>query len=274
VPQYVTQDSSPDISADDLVEEGTSTLRTFELTEYEAKCFVALTRIREGTAKEVSEVADVPRARIYDSMDALHDRGLVSVQESKPRRFRAVAPREAVDLLERECQSRLDRLGKVLPRLSSPEPSTGDGEVWSMEGESAVIERLATLVRAAEEEVLLAVAVEELLGTDLLEALAAAADDGVDVVVGSPSEAVRDRVDGAVAGADVVETWTWWESVPVQPGAVTSVAMVDGDALLVSSDASTNLPGVRKHRAVWTDSADAPVVGLMRPLLANAIRGP
>jgi hypothetical protein len=50
--------------------------------------------------------------------------------------------------------------------------------------------------------------------------------------------------------------------------------MVDGDALLVSSDASTNLPGVRKHRAVWTDSADAPVVGLMRPLLANAIRGP
>jgi hypothetical protein len=49
--------------------------------------------------------------------------------------------------------------------------------------------------------------------------------------------------------------------------------MVDGDALLVSADAATDLPGVRKHRAVWTDSAEAPVVGLMRPLLATAIRG-
>ncbi|MFC7173527.1 TrmB family transcriptional regulator [Haloplanus litoreus] len=88
----MTQHTSSDAGVDSLVEEAVRTLRTFELTEYEAKCFVALTRLREGTAKEVSEVADVPRARIYDSMDALQDRGLVSVQESKPRRFRAVSP--------------------------------------------------------------------------------------------------------------------------------------------------------------------------------------
>ncbi|MFB6195611.1 MAG: TrmB family transcriptional regulator [Haloplanus sp.] len=269
----VTPDQTPD-AVDSLVEEAVGTLRTFELTEYEAKCFVALMRLREGTAKEVSEVADVPRARVYDSMDALQDRGLVSVQESKPRRFRAVAPGEAVDLLERECQDRLDRLGSVLPRLGSPKRSTGAGEVWSMEGEAAVSERLATLVGDAEEEVLLAVGVEALVGDELLGALADAADRGVEVVVGSPDEAIREHLAESLDGVEIVETWTWWESVPIQAGAVTSVLMVDGDALLVSADAATDLPGVRKHRAIWTDSADAPVVGLMRPLLSTAIRGP
>ena len=268
----VTNNTTTETGTETLVDDVVDTLRTFELTEYEAKCFVALTRLREGTAKEVSDVADVPRARIYDSMDALHDRGLVSVQESKPRRFRAVAPREAVDLLERECQTRLDRLGTALPRLGSPDRTSGAGEVWTMEGEAAVVERLVTLVEDAETDVLLAIAVDALLGEDLLDALTAAVDRGVDVVIGSPSDAIRERLTGAVPDADVVETWTWWESHPIDPGAVTSVLMTDGDALLVSADAATDLPGVRKHRAVWTDSAEAPVVGLMRPLLANAIR--
>jgi sugar-specific transcriptional regulator TrmB len=269
----VTNNTTTDTGTDALVEEVVSTLRTFELTEYEAKCFVALTRLREGTAKEVSDVADVPRARIYDSMDALQDRGLVSVQESKPRRFRAVSPREAVDLLERECRSRLERLGTALPRLGSPNRTTGAGEVWSMEGEAAISERLAALVQDADDEVLLAVAVEALLGEDLIDALADAADRGVDVVIGSPGEAIRDRLHEAVPTAEVVETRTWWEAHPIEAGAVTSVCMVDGNALLVSADAATELPGVRKHRAIWTDSADAPVVGLMRPLLATAISG-
>lgn len=269
----MTQTTSSDAGIDSLVEEAVETLRTFELTEYEAKCFVALARLREGTAKEVSEVADVPRARIYDSMDTLQDRGLVSVQESKPRRFRAVSPRESVELLEQECRSRLDHLGAVLPRLSSPERSSSAGEVWTMEGETAVSERLATLVGNADDEVLLAVSVDALLGEDLLDALADAVERGVEVVIGSPDEAIRGRLNGTVDGAEVVETWTWWQSVPIDAGAVTSVCMVDGTALLVSADAATDLPGVRKHRAVWTDSAEAPVVGMMRPLLSSAIRG-
>jgi len=269
----VTQNTS-ETGVDGLVEEATNTLWTFELTEYEAKCFVALIRLSEGTAKEVSEVADVPRARVYDSMDALHDRGLVSVQEAKPRRFRAMSPHEAVDLLERECRERLDRLGSILPRLGSPDRSTGEGEVWSIEGEAAVTERLSALAGTADDEVLLAVGSEDLLSPDLLEALSEALDRGADVVVGSPGDPVRERASEALAGAEVVETWTWWDAYPVDTDAVTSVLLVDGEALLVSAGAGSEPPGVRRHRAVWTDSADAPVVGMMRPLVSTAIRGP
>ena len=48
--------------------------------------------------------------------------------------------------------------------------------------------------------------------------------------------------------------------------------MVDGAQLLVAADIQTSLPGVRKHRAVWTDGDTAPLVGMMRPLLADAIQ--
>jgi len=50
--------------------------------------------------------------------------------------------------------------------------------------------------------------------------------------------------------------------------------MADSRALLVSADVTSSLPGVREHRAVWTDSESAPIVGLLQPLLAHAIVGP
>jgi sugar-specific transcriptional regulator TrmB len=256
------------------VEEAVELLVDFGFTEYEAKCFVALVRVDSGTAKEVSEVADIPRARVYDSMESLGERGVVDVQASSPRRFRAAPVEDAIDSLERRFTDRLDRLESVLGRLGPPEGRDSEGDVWVMEGEEAVGDRMVALLEGATEEALLAVADEELLTEDLLAALEAALDRGVAVTAGSPGEAVRETLSTAVPDATVVETWTWWEEYPIQSGAVSGVLMVDGDALLTSTDAPTDLPGVRTHRAVWTDSEAAPLVGVLRPLLAEAIVGP
>ncbi|MFB6201966.1 MAG: TrmB family transcriptional regulator [Halorhabdus sp.] len=255
-----------------IVEESVELIRTFDFTEYEAKCFVGLTRIGQGTAKDVSEVADVPRARVYDCMDSLQERGLVDVQQGTPREFRAADPDEAISLLDRRVTEILDRLDTLLGRLQAPEAEEAAGDVWVMEGDAEVSERMDGLLEAAEEEVLLAVAVEDLLTADLLAALQAAADRGVDIVIGSPAEPIRERLATDVPDATVLETWTWWDSHPIQPGAVSAILMVDGERLLVSADIQTSLPGVRKHRAVWTDGDSAPLVGMMRPLLADAIQ--
>ncbi|WP_435362237.1 TrmB family transcriptional regulator [Haloarchaeobius sp. DFWS5] len=257
----------------DRTNETVELLRSFELTEYEAKCFTALARIGQGTAKEVSEVADVPQARVYDCMETLCERGLADSQQSKPRRYRGAAPDEAVETLERDVHAKLDRLGDVLPRLRADNRPEKGGEIWVTEGDDEVAERTARLVAESDTEILLAVAVEDLLTEAVVEALASAADRGVSVTVGSPSADIRERVGAAVPEATAVETWTWWEDHPIRPGAMSSVLMVDGRSLLVSADAPTDLPGVRTHRAVWTDSDDAPLVRVLRPLLARAITG-
>jgi len=257
--------------ADDLVAETVETFQSFGFTEYEAKCFVALARIGAGTAKEVSDVSGVPRARVYDCMDGLEDRGIVDVGNSSPRRFRAADIEEVVDILRRGYDRRLDSLEEYLGRLESPSETDDDGSVWMTEGDEEVSERAEGLIRSAEGELLLAVAVEGLLTEDVREALTDAAERGVTITAGSPSEEIRAELRDLLPGATVLETWTWWESHPINPGAISAIVMADGRSLLVSADVETTLPGVRKHRALWTDSGTAPLVGMMRPLLENAI---
>ncbi|WP_135364702.1 TrmB family transcriptional regulator [Halosimplex halophilum] len=257
---------------DDLVAETASLLETFGLTSYEAKCFVALTRIGHGTAREIAEVAEVPRPRVYDSVESLAERGLADVQDAQPRRFRAPEPRDAVETIRREYGERLDRLEGLLPRLQSPEPREERAGVWVVEGDDAVSDRLAALADDAAEELLVVVAVESLLTEEVRAALAEATDRGVDITVGSPSPDIRAAVADAAPDAAVVETWTWWEDYPIRAGEISSILMADGRELIVSSDLETDLPGVDRHSAVWTDDERAPLVGLMRPLLAEAIR--
>lgn len=262
---------NPGDGTDDLVGETVDTLRPFGFTEYEAKCFVALARIESGTAKEVSEVSEVPRARVYDCMETLAENGLIDVQNASPRRFRAVDTDEVIRVLDRWCTSRVERLEEHLRRLEPPGGSEDDGDVWVTEGDDEVAERAAALIETAGDELLLAVAVDGLLTDEVRGALIEAADRGVSITAGSPSEEIRTELREFLPEATVLETWTWWESHPIRPGAISAIVMVDGRSLLVSADVETTLPGVRKHRALWTDSERAPLVGMMRPLLENAI---
>ncbi|MFC6954646.1 TrmB family transcriptional regulator [Halorubellus litoreus] len=257
----------------DAVPETEELLEALGFTEYEAKCFVAATRVGTGTAKEVSEVADVPRARVYDCMDSLAERGLVDVQEANPKKYRAVRPETAVATLQRAFETRFDRLNELLPELHATARESEDDDVWVIEGGADVAERMVTLIEDADESVVVAIGAEGLLSEELLAALVAADERGVSVTVGSPGEPIRDRVVEAVPDATVLETWTWWKSFPIRPGAVSSVLLVDGRALLVSSDDPGSLPGREGHRAVWTDGANTPLVGLLRPLLERAVRG-
>jgi len=266
----MTGDNSGEGTAN-LVAETVDSLRPFGFTEYEAKCFVGLARIESGTAKEVSDVSEVPRARVYDCMETLAKRGLVDIQNASPRRFRAASTDETIRVLDRECTRRIDRLEEHLRRLEPPDGSEENFDVWVIEGDDEVAKRVERLIGSAEDELLLAVAVDGLLTDDVREALAEATDRGVAIIAGSPSGEIRSELRDLLSEATVLETWTWWESHPIQPGAISAIVMADGHSLLVSADIETSLPGVRKHRALWTDSKTAPLVGMMRPLLENAI---
>jgi hypothetical protein len=262
-----------DNGTEDAVAETATVLEELGFTEYESKCFVAATRIGTGTAKDVSDVADVPRARVYDCMDSLAERGLVDVQESKPKRYRAVRPETATATLRRTFDEKFARLDDLLPSLHATASESEEDDVWVIEGGADVAERMVTLVEDAADSVVVAVGAEGLLTDELLAALASAAERGVAVTVGSPGAPIRERVTATIPSASVMETWTWWKEFPIRPGAVSSVLLVDGRALLVSSDDPGSLPGRAGHRAVWTDGANTPLVGLLRPLLERAVRG-
>ena len=62
-------------------------LEQFGLSGYAARTFVALASFGTGTARDVSQVSEVPRTRVYDAIDELHDQGLVDIQQSSSKQF-------------------------------------------------------------------------------------------------------------------------------------------------------------------------------------------
>ena len=92
-------------------------LKSIGLNLYERKIFVALLAKGVATAAEVSEIAGVPRSRSYDVLESLADKGFVVVQPSKPIKYVALPPAEAMERtkqnLEKNHKIMIERINKV-----------------------------------------------------------------------------------------------------------------------------------------------------------------
>ena len=93
-------------------------LKNIGLNLYERKIYVALIAKGVATAGEVSEIAKVPRSRSYDVLESLADKGFVVAQSSKPIKYVALAPKDAIDRakdnLHRRHTDTLDRMDKMV----------------------------------------------------------------------------------------------------------------------------------------------------------------
>jgi sugar-specific transcriptional regulator TrmB len=109
------------------------TLKNIGLNLYERKIFVALLAKGIATAAEASEIANVPRSRSYDVLESLAEKGFVIVQPSKPIKYVALKPSEAIDMIKENLKrkhntmmERIDRL-KVSPILEKLERIYDEG---------------------------------------------------------------------------------------------------------------------------------------------------
>ena len=92
-------------------------LKSIGLNLYERKIFVALLAKGVATAAEVSEIANVPRSRSYDVLESLAEKGFVVFQPSKPIKYVALAPREALERtkenLKKSHEEMITRIDKL-----------------------------------------------------------------------------------------------------------------------------------------------------------------
>ncbi len=96
--------------------EAVEALKSIGLNLYERKLYVALLAKGTATAGELSELSGVPRARVYDVLESLADKGFVIIQQSKPLRYVALSPKEALDraanVIKEKMKSSLELLQK------------------------------------------------------------------------------------------------------------------------------------------------------------------
>ena len=179
-------------------------LEWFNLSTYAARTFVALCGLGSGTAKEVSEIAEVPRTRVYDAVDELHDRGLVDIRESSPQQFLAVSEETIGRKLESDTAHRLSILTTALSQIEPVDRAVEQRGIWTVDSAEAIRDRLLEFVAEADEKIVY-LAADRFYSTTLLEGLSTAADRGVSITVapGNHDGGVADLWDDR-AGVDIL----------------------------------------------------------------------
>ncbi|ADB63661.1 transcriptional regulator, TrmB (plasmid) [Haloterrigena turkmenica DSM 5511] len=245
-------------------------LEELGLTEYEARCFVALTRISQGTAKDISQVADVPRSRVYDTVDRLHRRGLVDIQQSEPREFRAIAKEQAFEKLRQDYNASIDAADEALDQVESAKSQEKKG-VWAIADAGHVADRVIDLIDNANDHIHFIIADEEMLEQSALDQLAAASERGVTILVEAPSDLVQDRFQQAVPDAHIVVQESLQESRKVVNKWPGQLVMADHQSILMSGVEENRLPGVNDETAMWSHGRDHGFAAWMPELLEDRV---
>lgn len=133
------------------------------LTTYEAKAYVALLGRDSFTAAEVARRAGIPRARIYDVMRSLIDRGFASSRPGDVIRYAAMPPAAAVGRLLDEHRSRMKEIestGSELIERLEPEFDSGRHHTEPLDfirvlrGNATISQYAADISEKAREEIL------------------------------------------------------------------------------------------------------------------------
>ncbi|WP_197060950.1 helix-turn-helix transcriptional regulator [Microbacterium mangrovi] len=129
------------------------------LGEAEERAYRLLLRVPSLTAREIATHMETPPGISRRAADALVEIGLANADDATPARYTAIDPRIAIPALVRMRQAELARTSAALPsyaaeyqeRMLRTEPQR---LVEVLDGPGAITERVSTLLRSAEEEVL------------------------------------------------------------------------------------------------------------------------
>jgi sugar-specific transcriptional regulator TrmB len=245
-------------------------LEALGLSTYAARTFVALVGLGDGTAQDVSAVADVPRTRVYDAVEELRDQGLVDVQESTPKRFWAISTETAGRHFRQEYVHRVGVLTEALEGLETTAHTSEQRGVWTVTGRGTVTERVVDFIDTANEEVVF-MTVEDLLSEEVLDSLSAASDRGVSVRLAEMSDATEATIDERLPEAELFESLWDWSDTPAG-----RLLMVDGEKTLTSVLVSGNgdhPPEALDETAIWGTGETNSLVVVLRAMFTWQIEG-
>ncbi len=104
-------------------------LKQIGLNLYERKLWVALLSRGTSTAGELSSLAKVPHSRTYDVLESLAEKGFVMAQNTKPLKYVAINPSEALDRAKKKIKEDADvSVERILKRY------TRTASNWSSRG--------------------------------------------------------------------------------------------------------------------------------------------
>ncbi len=129
------------------------TLKNFGLSEYESRAYIALVSLGVASVKKVCEAANIPHPRAYDTLAALEEKGLVEVQQGRPKVYKAVPPRTAFRRLEKALSRDKEYAIEELSDFYGVQKSKQ--ELWTMHGKQNVINKIEEMLMGTKQQAML-----------------------------------------------------------------------------------------------------------------------
>lgn len=247
-------------STEQLEFECAELLMEMGFTEYQAYTFVSLVRLGTGTAREIADLGHVPRTRVYDAVEELHDAGLVDIKYSSPQEYTAVSQETALRKLQLDVENTVSELGELFHHLDPAEPPAEEFGVWTVTDHDAITSRRCEFIDEATEEIIY-MTVDEVLTDQHLDHLAAAEDRGIDIYLAGISPAVEDRLRDRIPSVTLFETlWEWSDT------GAGSLLITDTRSALVSVLLNNRSADPTEEVAIWGTGTQNSLVVVLRTI--------
>ncbi len=130
-------------------------LKELGFTEYEAKAYTALVQNSHVSAYQVSKNSGIPRARIYDILNVLVEKGLVLKEEAADQTtYSSIPVAMFLQQIQQRWQSNFTSISDHLERLETKEQET-EHKVLMLKGKETIVNYCQSLLQKAEMKVML-----------------------------------------------------------------------------------------------------------------------
>ena len=128
------------------------------LSPYEARAYLVLLERGESKASQIATSSRIPRGRIYEVLESLHAKGLVSVVSAKPLLYRSVALKTFIERRREELRAAeddLERSASSLMAQVTQRPTPGPtGEFLLFRKRQVVVRKFREMIEGARKEVM------------------------------------------------------------------------------------------------------------------------
>lgn len=128
-------------------------LQKIGFSKYESKVYVALVSHPSATGYEVSKYSKVPRAKVYEVLDKLVERGVVLVVNEEDKKYYQPLPYDILlSRYQKEVESTVNDLREDLRKLESVQEET---PFYTLRGYEDILIRITEMVLGAKKSILL-----------------------------------------------------------------------------------------------------------------------
>ena len=135
-------------------------LRELGLTEYETRAYLSLLGKGATTASQVSEYANVPYSKIYETLNSLERKGWIETKRGRPSRYYPKSPSEALNAvrlrLEDSLKSWEQTVVSELQPLYEKREIREKPDIWILRGEFNTLAKLREMLSKAKVELMIA----------------------------------------------------------------------------------------------------------------------